>query len=70
MGEVVVHPRAGAIQDLDALVQMVKQAVTCDLLGKFTNSHSLPYIAELAESVGAAQYFRLVTFPSNVWLPD
>jgi hypothetical protein len=43
--------------DLDALVQMVKQAVTRDLLGKFTNSHSLPYIAELAESVGAAQYF-------------
>ncbi|HEY4045195.1 MAG TPA: class I SAM-dependent methyltransferase [Rhodopila sp.] len=43
--------------DHNGLVRAVSHAVGRELLGKFTNSHSLPHIAELAESVSSAQYF-------------
>ncbi|WP_428538964.1 class I SAM-dependent methyltransferase [Rhodopila sp.] len=46
---------AGA--DPDALRTMLRDIAARDLLGRFTDTHSLPHIAALAESISAAQYF-------------
>jgi hypothetical protein len=41
----------------EAYARAVNQVVARELLGKFTDSHSLPHIAALASSISSAQYF-------------
>jgi hypothetical protein len=43
--------------DLDELVELIKQRVEKDVLGRSTDTHSMLHLATLAGSISSAQYF-------------